>query len=52
VTASDPNSPPEQQAPTLRLWQRLDVKVAAVFALLTLVTVGLVGILVHELQER
>ena len=52
MTASDPNSPPEQQAPTLRLWQRLDVKVAAVFALLTLVTVGLVGILVHERQKR
>jgi adenylate cyclase len=52
VSTSDPSSPPEQQAPTLRLWQRLDVKFAAVFALLTLVTVGLVGILVHERQKH
>ena len=36
----------------MRPWQRLDVKLAAVFALLTLVTVGLVGILVHERQKR
>ncbi len=38
--------------PALRPWQRLGVKLAAAFALLTLLTVGLVGALVHERQKR
>jgi len=52
ASASGATTPPEQEAPALRLWQRLDVKLAAVFALLTLVTVGVVGALVHERQKR
>jgi class 3 adenylate cyclase len=36
----------------MRWWQRLEVRLAAVFALLTLLTVGLVGVLVHERQKR
>lgn len=39
-------------APALRPWHRLGVKLAAAFALLTLLTVGLVGGLVHERQKR
>ena len=39
-------------APALRPWQRLGVKLALAFALLTLVTVGLVGALVYERQKR
>ena len=38
--------------PALRPWQRLGVKLALAFALLTLVTVGLVGALIHERQKR
>jgi class 3 adenylate cyclase len=36
----------------LRPWERLGVRLAAVFGLLTLLTVGLVGVLVHERQKR
>lgn len=43
---------PEPEAPVLRFWQRLEVKLAAIFALLTLLTVGVVGALVHERQKR
>ncbi len=39
-------------APALRPWQRLGVKLALAFALLALVTVGLVGALVYERQKR
>jgi class 3 adenylate cyclase len=39
-------------APALRPWQRLGVKLAVGFALLTLLTVGLVGGLIHERQKR
>ena len=38
--------------PTLRPWQRLGVRLAAAFALLTVLTVGLVGAVVHERQKR
>ena len=52
MSAPDAARPPERETPVLRPWQRLDVKLAAVFALLTLLTVGLVGALVHERQKR
>ena len=39
-------APKDLTPPALRPWQRLGVKLAAAFALLTLVTVGLVGALV------
>ncbi len=39
-------------APALRPWQRLGVKLAVGFALLTLLTVGLVGGLINERQKR
>jgi class 3 adenylate cyclase len=39
-------------APALRPWQRLGVKLAVGFALLTLLTAGLVGGLIHERQKR
>jgi hypothetical protein len=39
-------------APALRPWQRLGVKLALAFAVLTLLAVGLVGVLVHERQKR
>ena len=52
VGAPGAASPAEPKAAVLRPWQRLDVKLAAVFALLTLLTVGLVGALVHERQKR
>ena len=53
-TVSTPGraGPRASEVPALRPWQRLDVKLAAVFALLTLLTVGLVGALVHERQKR
>jgi class 3 adenylate cyclase len=38
--------------PALRPWQRLAVRLAAVFVLVTLVTVGVVGVLVHQRQGR
>ena len=38
--------------PTLRPWHRLGVRLAVAFALLTVLTVGLVGALVHERQKR
>ena len=38
--------------PALRPWQRLAVRLAAVFVLVTLVTVGVVGALVHQRQSR
>ena len=52
VSPPGATSPPEPEAPVLRFWQRLDVKLAAIFALLTLLTVGLVGALVHERQKH
>jgi class 3 adenylate cyclase len=45
-------APRDLTPPALRPWQRLGVKIAAAFALLTLLTVGLVGGLVHERQKR
>jgi len=39
-------------APALRPWHRLGFKLALAFSLLTLVTVGLVGALIHERQKR
>ena len=44
--------PGELTPPTLRPWQRLGVRLAAAFAVVTLITVGLVGALVHERQKR
>jgi class 3 adenylate cyclase len=38
--------------PALHRWQRLAVRLAAVFVLVTLVTVGVVGALVHQRQSR
>ncbi len=43
---------PELTVPALAPWQRLGVRLAAGFALLTLLTAGLVGVLVHERQKR
>jgi class 3 adenylate cyclase len=45
-------TPGDLTPPALRPWQRLGVKLAAAFALLTLLTVGLVGALVHERQKH
>ncbi len=39
-------------AVALRPWQRLAVRLAAVFVVVTLITVGLVGVLVHQRQSR
>jgi len=39
-------------SPALRPWQRLAVKLAAGFAALTVLTAGLVGVIVHERQKR
>jgi class 3 adenylate cyclase len=39
-------------AEALRPWQRLAVRLAAVFVAVTLVTVGLVGVLVHQRQSH
>ena len=51
--AVDRASNVEPDAPrALRWWQRLEVRAAAVLGLLTLLTVGLVGVLVHERQKR
>ena len=52
VSAGGNAAPARADIPVLRLWQRIDVRLAAVFALLTLLTVGLVGVLVHERQKR
>jgi len=38
--------------PALRPWQRLAVRLAAIFVLITLATVGVVGVLVHQRQSR
>jgi class 3 adenylate cyclase len=38
--------------PALRPWQRLAMRLAAVFVLVTLATVGVVGVLVHQRQSR
>jgi hypothetical protein len=51
-TERSPATSGDLTAPALRPWQRLGVRLAAAFALLTLVTVGLVGALVHERQKR
>jgi class 3 adenylate cyclase len=39
-------------APALRFWQRLGVRVAALFATVTLLAVGLVGTLTYERQKH
>ncbi|MFN0313997.1 MAG: adenylate/guanylate cyclase domain-containing protein [Burkholderiales bacterium] len=46
------SSPAEEEASSLRPWQRLDVQLATAFALLTLITAGLIGVLVHERQKH
>jgi class 3 adenylate cyclase len=38
--------------PALRPWQRLAVRLSAVFVAVTLATVGVVGLLVHQRQSR
>ena len=47
MDASPPPTPP-----ALRPWQRLAVRLAAVFVLVTLATVAVVGVLVHQRQSR
>src|SRR5262249_61625969 len=42
----------EHTGPGLRPWQRLSVRLAALFAIVTLVAVGLVGGLVYQRQKR
>ncbi|MGH7335237.1 MAG: hypothetical protein ACREKS_21335, partial [Candidatus Rokuibacteriota bacterium] len=44
------NGPPSPLAP--RPWQRLGVRLAALFAAVTLFAVGLVGFLMYERQKR
>src|SRR5437879_3066099 len=42
-------APPPQK---LRFWQRLDVRLATLFAVVTVVAVVLVGVVVYERQKR
>jgi hypothetical protein len=51
---TDPSTAPSTDvtAPSLRPWQRLAVRLAAAFALLTLLTVGLVGVVIRERHKR
>ena len=44
-------TPPDAPAPALPAWQRLAVRLATAFALLTLVTVGLLGVVIHQRQK-
>ena len=46
------NTTARSTPPALRPWQRLAVRLAAVFVLVTLATVGVVGVLVHQRQSR
>src|SRR5205085_10132411 len=39
-------------SPALRAWQRLAVRLAVVFVVVTLATVAVVGVLVHQRQSR
>jgi len=48
----EPSSTAPPTPPTLRPWQRLAVRLAAVFVLVTLATVGVVGVLVHQRQSH
>ena len=43
---------PPGPLPALRPWQRLSVRLAALFALATLVAVGVVGAVIYERQKR
>ena len=43
---------PAQPGLALRPWQRLGVRLASLFALVTLLAVVLVGLVVHERQKR
>src|SRR5262249_54650441 len=43
---------PSGALPPLRPWQRLSVRLAALFALATLVAVGVVGAVIYERQKR
>lgn len=55
VPAPSPEDPAEAQtpgAPPLRPWQRLSVRLAVLFATVTLLAVGLVGALTYERQKR
>ncbi|HEV8616571.1 MAG TPA: adenylate/guanylate cyclase domain-containing protein [Methylomirabilota bacterium] len=45
-------TPPDLGAPPLPAWQRLAVRLATAFALVTLITVGLLGVVIHERQKR
>ncbi|HET9488160.1 MAG TPA: adenylate/guanylate cyclase domain-containing protein [Methylomirabilota bacterium] len=45
-------APATVRPPALRPWQRLSVRLAGLFATVTLLTVGLVGGLVYERQKR
>jgi class 3 adenylate cyclase len=52
VTTADAPGRGALTAPALRPWQRLAVRLAVVFALLTVLTAGLVGALVHDRQKH
>jgi class 3 adenylate cyclase len=52
VSGPDAPGSGELTAPALHSWQRLAVRLAGGFAVLTLLTAGLVGVLVHERQKR
>jgi class 3 adenylate cyclase len=43
---------PGSGAPPIRLWQRLGVRLAALFATVTLLAVGLVGVFIYDRQKR
>src|SRR5512132_1763304 len=45
-------TPAEGTPRALRPWQRLAVRLATAFALLTFATVGLLGLVIHERQKR
>jgi class 3 adenylate cyclase len=51
VAEPSPAPAPRSEVP-LRPWQRLSVRLAAVFVAVTLLAVGLVGFLAHERQKR
>lgn len=50
--AARPDPPSAPAAPALRPWHRLGVRLAALFAVVTLLAVALVGGVVHERQKR
>jgi class 3 adenylate cyclase len=51
-SVTSPGAPPGRSVRTLRPWQRLGVRLAALFAPVTLLAVVLVGVVVHERQKH